>query len=99
MSSKAMGGNPTGQQGGKTAGKEAPGERLDEFDLADELKGRNSLMARDARDGTSQRQAQAGATGETDGLIESFEKLDKTKRGGKPDSSDRDDEPAGESDK
>ena len=80
MSNKSMGKHPTGQQGGKSAGTEAPGERLDEFDLADELKGRNSLMGQDARDGTSQRQAQAGATGETDGVIESFEKSDKTVR-------------------
>src|SRR5690606_915183 len=51
-----------------------------EFDLAAELKGRNSLQGNDQGSTMNQRQAQAGATGRTDGLLESFAKLDKDVR-------------------
>jgi hypothetical protein len=71
-------GNHTGaQHGAKGAGKDAPGTRLDEFDLASDIMGKNSLQADNQDDHVNQRQAQAGATGETDSVIESFEKLDK----------------------
>lgn len=71
---KKMGGHPTGQQGVKPAGKTAPGELPDEWDYADEIAGRNSLQGNDQENVHNQRQAQAGSTGETEGLIESFEK-------------------------
>ena len=71
---------PESQQGAKGAGVDAPGERLDEFDLASDLKGNNSLQGDDQLSVPSGRRAQADAKGETDGLIESFEKLDKDVR-------------------
>jgi hypothetical protein len=73
---KAMGGHARGQHGAKGAGVDAPGERLDEFDLADEIKGMDRLHGA----GGSERQEQAGATGETEGLIESFENSDPRRR-------------------
>jgi len=69
---KAMGAHARGQHGAKGAGVDAPGERLDEFDIADEIKGMDRLHGRSG----SNRQAQADATGETEGLIESFENSD-----------------------
>ena len=74
-----MGGNANGQQGAKGAGETKPGELLDEFDIASDIKNTNRLHGED-QDRGSQRQAQADAKGETDGLIESFEKLDKDVR-------------------
>ncbi len=78
---KAKGGNPKeAQHGEMPAGKAQPGEYLDEFDISDELKGDNALAGRDQRRAPSERHAQAGATGETDGLLESFEKTAKHDR-------------------
>lgn len=72
-----IGSNPgRSQHGAKGAGK-ADDATLDEFDLADELKGDNALKGEDQLASPSQRQAQAGATGETDSLMESFKKTDK----------------------
>ena len=76
---KKMGKHPTGQQGPKPGGKVAPGELPDEFDFADEIAGRNSLQGNDQENVHNERQAQAGASGETEGLIESFEKSQKQK--------------------
>ena len=72
MTNKAMGGHARGQHGAKGAGVDAPSERLDEFDLASEIKGRDSLRGA----GGNERQEQAEATGETQGLLESFEDVD-----------------------
>ncbi|GHA18244.1 hypothetical protein GCM10007989_11910 [Devosia pacifica] len=69
-----------GQQGAKGAGADDGVERTDEFDLASDIKGRNSLQGDDQLNVPDQRQAQADAKGETDGVIESFEKLDKEER-------------------
>ena len=69
-----------GQQGARSAGKEQPGERLDEHDLASDLKNNNSLQGENQNDHFNQRQAQADELGETDGILESFEKLDKNVR-------------------
>lgn len=76
---RAMGGHGRGQHGAKGAGVDAPGERLDEFDLAGEIKGMDRLHGA----GGNERQAQADATGETEGLIESFENSDPAVRAGK----------------
>lgn len=77
---KKMGNHPSGgQHGPKPGGKAAPGELPDEFTLADEIAGRNSLQGNDQENVHNERQAQAGATGETEGLIESFEKTQKQK--------------------
>lgn len=76
---KKMGAGSTGQHGAKGAGQSVE-DRLDEFDIADDIKGRNSLAGQDQGERANQRQAQAQAKGETDGLIESFEKLDKDVR-------------------
>ena len=68
-----MGSHTGAQHGAKGAGKGKLGEQLDEFDLASDIMGKNSLQADNQDDHVNQRQAQAVATGE----IESFEKLDK----------------------
>ena len=79
-------GNATGasprqaQHGAKPAGETKPGERLDSFDISDELKGDNDLQANDQARTPSERHAQAGATGDTDELLESFKKIDKRYR-------------------
>lgn len=78
-SGKAMGGKANGQHGAKTAGK-GDVESFDESDIASLIKGRNSLQGINQGDLSSQRQAVADEKGETDGLIESFEKLDKDVR-------------------
>jgi len=80
MSGKKMGARAQGQHGAKTAGPDDGVDRFDEFDLASDIKGRNSLQGLDQGRANSQRQAQAGEKGETDDLIESFEKLDKDER-------------------
>lgn len=72
---KSIGGRANAQHGAKGAGSAEPGT-LDEFDLASDLKGKNSLQGEDQRRHRSQREAAAEATGDTDGLMESFEKLD-----------------------
>ena len=74
-----MGARANGQQGAKSAGKAEPGEYLDEHDLASELKNNNRLSGQDQSRGST-RQAVADERGETDDLIESFEKLDKDVR-------------------
>lgn len=76
---KKMGKHPTGQQGAKPGGEAAPGELPDEFTFADEIAGRNSLQGNDQENVHNERQAQAGATGETEDLLESFEKTQKQK--------------------
>lgn len=80
MSTSKMGARRQGQHGAKGVGPDDGVERLDEFDLAADLKGRNSLHGDDQGNIHNQRQEQAGATGETEGLIESFENADKQVR-------------------
>ena len=77
---KGAGSSAEAQHGAKTPGPDDGKQRLDEFDLASDLKGNNSLQGDDQLNVTNQRQAQAEAKGDTDGLIESFEKLDKDVR-------------------
>jgi len=77
----SIGGRPgSAQHGAKGAGKTEPGETLDEFDIADELQGDNSLQGEDQQRNVNQRQAVPGASGDTDDLLESFRKLDKHHR-------------------
>jgi hypothetical protein len=72
---KSMGGGANSQHGAKGAGP-AGSDTIDEFDLASDLKGKNSLHGENQLRNRNQRQAQAEAKGETEGLMESFEKLD-----------------------
>lgn len=74
--SRAIGGGVNAQHGAKGAGKADP-ESFDEFELAADIKGRNSLQGADQRRVPNERQAQADAKGDTDDLIESFDKTDK----------------------
>lgn len=74
---KHMGGRANGQHGAKTAGVADPEAILDEFDIASDLKGRHSLQGGNGHGRVHERQAEAEGKGETDGLLESFEKLDK----------------------
>jgi hypothetical protein len=57
-----------------------PTRSFDEFDLSSDIKGRNSLQGADQSRRINQRQAQADAKGDTDDLIESFDKTDKDTR-------------------
>ena len=75
-----MGSHSGAQQGGKGAGKGEPGEYLDEMDLASDIKGNNQLQGDNQDANFNQRQAQPDVKGETDGVIESFEKMDKDVR-------------------
>jgi len=75
-SGNKIGGRSLGQHGAKGAGV-GPVETFDEMDLASDLKNKPSLRG-DARVHT--REAEADVRGETDSLIESFEKLDKDVR-------------------
>jgi hypothetical protein len=73
-----MGSNPrTAQHGAKGAGKEEPGERLDEHDIAPDIKGKNSLQGQDQEREMNERQAQANSDPDPDELLESFKKTDK----------------------
>lgn len=76
---KKMGKHPRGQQGPKPGGKVAPGDLPDEFTFADDIADRNSLQGNDQENVHNERQAQVGATGETEDVIESFEKTQKQK--------------------
>ena len=79
-SDNSTGSGGDGQQGAKGAGPMPPEAAIDEFDLASDIKGNNSLHGDSQGNRGNERQAQADARGETDGLIESFEKLDKDVR-------------------
>ena len=72
-----IGHNPrNSQHGAKGAGVDAPGERLDELDLASEIKGKHSLHGDGSRH-MNERQAEAEADPDADDLLESFKKTDK----------------------
>ncbi|PTW55710.1 hypothetical protein C8N35_11235 [Breoghania corrubedonensis] len=53
---------------------------ITEDDLAQDRMGRNSLQGNDQQNVRNQRQDQPDARQETDGVVESFEKLDKDVR-------------------
>ena len=80
--------NPSSNVGNRNGGKgadvgsngEPAGGNLDEFDIASDLQGRNKLQGDNQTDVVNQRHAQAEAKGDTDGVIESFEKMDKDVR-------------------
>lgn len=75
-SGNKIGGRSLGQHGPKGAGV-GPVETFDEMDLASDLKNKASLHAAGP---VHTREAEADVRGETDSLIESFEKLDKDVR-------------------
>ena len=70
-SHKGMG-EKTGTQ---FVGETSP-EAFDQDDFANEIKGRNSLQGNDQNTVHSQREAVAGSHRETEGVIESFERMD-----------------------
>jgi len=80
MAENKFGKRAQGQHGAKPVGPDDGVDRVDEFDLASDLKGKNALQGNDQANVPNQRQAQAEAKGGTDDLIESFEKLDKDER-------------------
>ena len=77
---KGIGAHANGQHGAKPAGPEIDENYIDESDLASTIMGKNKLHGDTQGNFTNQRQAVAGEKLETDGLIESFEKLDKEVR-------------------
>jgi hypothetical protein len=77
----SIGAHPgSAQHGAKGTGTTKPGEKLDEFDLADEMKGDNALQGEDQQRHVSDREAQPGAHGDTEELKESIRKADKHER-------------------
>lgn len=66
--------------GARGAIKAKSGNNPTELDLAGDLMGDNQLHGDDQSNVVNQRQAMPDAKGETDGLMESFEKLDKDVR-------------------
>lgn len=76
-----IGANPgRGQHGAKGVGKAEPGAVLDEFDLADKLKGDNSMKGLDQTQAPSERAAEPGSRDEPWDILESFKKTDKVYR-------------------
>jgi hypothetical protein len=65
-----------GQKTGVEHVGDASPEALDQDDFASEMKGRNKLHGNDQVRVHSERHTQAGEKRETEGLIESFEKID-----------------------
>lgn len=55
-------------------------ERLSETDFADERSGRNSLQGNDQDNRQNERKAVPNAKVSADGVIESFEKIDRDRR-------------------
>lgn len=72
MSNKTMGGGANAQHGARTAGKLDPEAETDEFDLASDIKGNNSLQGEDQEHARSERQAQAEATGRTMDMLDAI---------------------------
>ncbi|WIJ23518.1 hypothetical protein [Devosia sp. RR2S18] len=65
----------------REAGRESQsGNPVDEFELSSDVQGKNSLQGNDQESVNNERHAQAEGKGETDGIIESHEKLDKDVR-------------------
>ena len=62
------------------AGKQQRARDVKENDLAQDRMGRNSLQGDDQASVRNQRHDQPDARQETDGVVESFEKLDKNER-------------------
>ena len=75
-SGNKIGGRSLGQHGAKGAGV-GPVETFDEMDLASDFKNKAGLRGAGR---VHTREAEADAKGETDSLMESFEKLDKNVR-------------------
>ncbi|MGQ7791262.1 hypothetical protein ACUN0C_02510 [Faunimonas sp. B44] len=67
--------------GSQFVGDTSP-EAFDQDDMASEIQGRNSLQGNDQTRTHNQREAVAGSKRETEGVIESFEKMDPKKRAG-----------------
>lgn len=76
-----IGSNPgRSQHGAKGVGETDPGDGLDETDMAEALKGRNSLSGEDQAQSPSDRHAVPGVRDEPWDIIESFKKTDKDYR-------------------
>ena len=71
-----MGGGVPGPKGYQHVGPEDPDLAFDEDDLAAEIKGKNSLQGADQSRVHNERHAGAGETTRTEGVIESFERMD-----------------------
>jgi hypothetical protein len=70
------------KKGVEHVGETSP-DAFDQDDIANEIKGRNSLQGTDQGRNHNERLAMAGEKRETEGLIESFEKMDPKARAGK----------------
>ena len=67
-------------EGARGAIKSRSGDNPSELDLAADIMGDNSLQGDDQDNTVNQRRAVPDAKGETEGVLESFEKLDKDAR-------------------
>lgn len=65
-----------GPKGGVQHVGDTSPEAFDQDDIASEIKGKNKLHGSDQGRSRNERQSMAGEKRETEGLIESFEKLD-----------------------
>jgi hypothetical protein len=70
----------SGEVGEKRVGPTDPDTAIDQDDLASEIQGRNALHGTDQERFPNQRRTQAGEHHETEGVIESFEKMDPKQR-------------------
>jgi hypothetical protein len=73
-----------GTKGGVEHVGETSPDAFDQDDIANEIKGRNSLQGNDQGRNHNQRQSLPDEKRETEGVIESFENLDPMVRAGRP---------------
>ncbi len=71
-----------GRKGGVEHVGDTPPDAFDRDDFAADIQGRNSLQGNDQKRVHNERRAVPDAKRETDGVVESFEKLDKKRRAG-----------------
>lgn len=67
---------------GATVGPADPEKAIDRDDLADHIKGNNKLQGHNQEDVRDQRRVQPHARRKTEGVVESFERMDPKRRGG-----------------
>jgi hypothetical protein len=73
---KKMSRGDAGPKGHQHVGDENPDEAFDQDDIASEIKGRSSLQGVDQGQFRGERHAEADAKRKTEGVVESFRRLD-----------------------
>lgn len=80
--SRKMGHGVAGPKGFQHVGPQNPDEAFDEDDLASDIKGKNKLQGLDQERAHSERHAVAESSRKTEGVVESFERMDPKVRAG-----------------